>query len=43
MNTAKESSDDFFIGDFTESEKDIAPSIFSKSKMLQDGRMSSAR
>ena len=24
MNTAKESSDDFFIGDFTESEKDIA-------------------
>ena len=24
MNTAKESSDDFFIGDFTESEKVIA-------------------
>lgn len=24
MNTAKENSDDFFIGDFTESEKDIA-------------------
>lgn len=26
MNTAKENSDDFFIGDFTESEKDIAAS-----------------
>lgn len=26
MNTAKESSDDFFIGDFTESEKVIAAS-----------------
>ena len=43
MNTAKENSDDFFIGDFTESERTLPPSIFSKSKMLQDGRMSSAR